>query len=82
VLLDVSKIFRGNFDLFYQLISKNGALYNATDVIDTFVFRALIQSSDTGMAAAAGLYQSVLCFVTIMVVNTAVRRINTDYALF
>lgn len=82
VLLDVSKIFRGNFDLFYQLIGKNGALYNATDVIDTFVFRALIQSSDTGMAAAAGLYQSVLCFVTIMVVNTAVRRINTDYALF
>lgn len=82
VLLDVSKIFRGNFDLFYQLIGKNGALYNATDVIDTFVFRALIQSSDTGMAAAAGLYQSVLCFVTIMVVNTVVRRINTDYALF
>ena len=82
VLLDVSKIFRGNFDLFYQLIGKNGALYNATDVIDTFVFRSLIQSSDVGMAAAAGLYQSVLCFATIILVNWIVRRVDSDYALF
>ncbi len=82
VLLDVSRIFRGNFDLFYQLIGKNGALYETTDVIDTFVFRSLMQSSDVGMAAASGLYQSVLCFVTIMIVNGIVRRVNNDYALF
>ena len=82
VLLDISRIFRGNFDLFYQLIGKNGALYETTDVIDTFVFRSLMQSSDVGMAAASGLYQSVLCFVTIMVVNGIVRRVNSDYALF
>ena len=82
VLLDVSKIFRGNFDLFYQLIGKNGGLFDATDVIDTFVFRSLIQSSDVGMAAAAGLYQSVLCFATILLVNWIVRRVQSDYALF
>ena len=82
VLLDVSKIFRGNLDLFYQLIGKNGALYDSTDVIDTFVFRSLLETSDIGMAAAAGFYQSILCFVTIMVVNGMIRKINSDYALF
>lgn len=68
VLLDVSKIFRGNLDLFYQLVGKNGALYDSTDVIDTFVFRSLLETSDIGMAASAGFYQSILCFVTIMLV--------------
>lgn len=82
VLLDISKIFRGNLDLFYQLIGKNGALYDSTDVIDTFVFRSLLETSDIGMAAAAGFYQSVLCFATIMAVNGIVRKVNSDYALF
>lgn len=82
VLLDISKIFRGNLDLFYQLIGQNGALYDATDVIDTFVFRSLLQTSDIGMAAAAGFYQSILCFVTIMIVNGLVKKANKDYALF
>jgi putative aldouronate transport system permease protein len=82
VLLDVSKIFRGNFDLFYQLIGTNGALYDSTDVIDTFVFRSLLKSSDIGMASASGFYQSVLCFILIIIVNKVVKKINSDYALF
>ena len=81
-LLDVGQIFRGDFGLFYQLVGSNGRLYNATDIIDTYVFRALLQSSDVGMAAAAGLYQSVLCFITIMLTNAAVKRVQSDYALF
>ena len=64
VLLAVGGIFRGNFDLFYNLIGTNGTLYDVTDVIDTFTFRALINNNDIGMAAASGFFQSVLCFVT------------------
>lgn len=82
ILLDVSKIFRGNLDLFYQLVGNNGRLFDTTDVIDTFVFRSLMQSSEVGMAAAAGLYQSVMCFATIMLVNMIVKKVNADYALF
>ena len=82
VLLGVGRIFRGNFEMFYQLIGNNGTLYNSTDVIDTFVFRSLINSQDFGMASSAGLYQSVLCFVILMVTNYAIKRINPDYALF
>jgi putative aldouronate transport system permease protein len=82
LLLAVGGIFRGNFDMFYNLVGNNGLLHNATDVIDTFTFRALITNNDFGMSAAAGLYQSILCFITILLVNKAVKTYDPDYSLF
>lgn len=82
LLLSIGGVFRGNFDMFYNMVGTNGLLYNYTDVIDTFTFRALISNSDFGMSAAVGLYQSVLCFVTILVSNRLVKRYDPDYALF
>ena len=82
LLLSIGGIFKGNFDMFYNLVGNNGLLYNATDVIDTLAFRALISSNNFGMAAAIGLYQSVLCFVTILVVNKLVGLYDKEYTLF
>lgn len=82
LLLQVGRILRGDFEMFYQIVGNNGQLYNMTDVIDTYVFRSLLQNSNIGMTAAAALYQSSLCFIIIMVVNTVVKRIDEDYALF
>ena len=82
VLLGVGRIMRGEFDMFYQLIGNNGNLMDATDIIDTLVFRSLVGSQDFGMASAAGLYQSVLCLVIILVVNYSVRRYDRAHALF
>lgn len=82
LLLSVGGIFKGNFDMFYNLVGTNGLLYNYTDVIDTMTFRALISSNDFGMSAAMGLYQSVLCFVTILIVNKLVGMYDKDYTLF
>ena len=44
-LLAVSNIFRGDFGLFYQLVGTNPLVYDATDIIDTYVFRSLMTSS-------------------------------------
>ncbi len=82
LLLNVGRILRGDFQMFYQIVGNNGQLFKATDVIDTFVFRSLLEGSDVGMTAAATLYQSVLCFVIIVVVNWAVKKKDSDYALF
>ncbi|MEK3884003.1 ABC transporter permease subunit [Paenibacillus sp. PL2-23] len=82
VLLAVGNIFRGDFGMFYNMVGNNGMLFSSTDVIDTFVFRSLIMSNDMGMSAAAGVFQSVLGFITIMAVNYAVRRYDRDRALF
>lgn len=81
-LLAVSGILRSDFGLFYQVPMNTGALIPTTNTIDTFVYRAMIQSGDIGMSTAAGFYQSVVCFVLILVANAAVRRINKRDALF
>jgi putative aldouronate transport system permease protein len=82
LLLGIGRILRGEFDMFYQLIGNNGLLLDATDIIDTLVFRSLLGTQDFGMAVAAGFYQSVLCFLVILVVNRVVKRFEASYALF
>ncbi len=82
VLLGIGNIFRGDFGLFYQTVKSSALLQPVTDVIDTYVFRLLITNSDIGVSAAAGLYQSVLCFVTITVCNNLAKKVNPDYALY
>lgn len=82
VLLAVGNIFRGDFGLFYQLVGNNGMLFQATDVIDTYVYRSLLINNEIGMSAAIGFYQSVLCFVTILLMNYLVRKTDKESALF
>ncbi|WP_207666395.1 ABC transporter permease [Eisenbergiella sp. OF01-20] len=82
VLLAIGNIFRGDFGLFYQTVKSSALLEPVTDVIDTYVFRLLISTGDIGVSAAAGLYQSVLCFITIMCANALVKKANPDYALY
>ena len=82
LLLNVGRILRGDFEMFYQIVGQNGQLFNATDVIDTYVFRSLLQNSNLGMSAAASLYQSILCFVIIIVVNRIVKKVDESNALF
>ncbi len=81
-LLAVGQIFRGDFGMFYQLIGNNGVLLETADILDLYVYRAMSSGTNLGMSAAAGLYQSVLCFATIMTVNFIVKKIQPDYTLF
>ncbi len=81
-LFAVSSIFRSDFGLFFNVTRNQAPLYPTTDVIDTFVYRALRQMNDLGMSAAAGVYQSVVGFVLVLLVNGIVRRIDPDRALF
>lgn len=81
-LLAIGRIFYADFGLFYQVTRDNGLLYPTTDVLDTYVYRALRVSGDVGMAAAAGLYQAVVGFILVVGANWVVRRIDGDKALF
>lgn len=82
VLLAIGNIFRGDFGLFYQTVKSSALLQPVTEVIDTYIFKLLMDTGDFGVSSAAGLYQSVLCFCTIMLCNSIVKWINPDYALY
>ncbi|MCL2060187.1 MAG: ABC transporter permease subunit [Oscillospiraceae bacterium] len=82
VLLAVGRIFYGDFGMIYGIVGDNGLLYETTDIIDTFAFRALRRSGDFGMAAAVTLYQSVMGFITILIFNRLIKAVDKDYVLF
>ena len=82
ILLSLGGILKGQFDLFYQVIGTNGMLYDATDIIDTYVYRSLAVGFDIGMGTAAGLYQSFFGFILVLSVNGIIKKFREDYALF
>lgn len=82
IILAMGNIFRGDFGLFYVVTKDSGRIYPVTDVIDTYIYRALTRLSNVGMATAAGFYQSVVGFALILTVNAVVNKIDPDSAMF
>ncbi len=82
LLLGLGGILKGNMDMFYQLVGNNPNLYNATDVIDTYVFRSMTKLKDYTVTTAAGLYQQVIGFVLVITVNLIVKKFDPDSAIF
>lgn len=81
-ILSIGNIFRADFGLFYQIPRNSGALYNVTSVLDTYIYNGLTSSGDIGMTTAAGLYQSLVGFILVIVTNLIVRRFDKESALF
>lgn len=81
-LMSVGRIFYSDFGLFYQVPMNSGPLMDVTNTIDTYVYRGLMQTQNIGMSSAAGLYQSVVGFILIMLANYVVKKSDPDSALF
>ena len=82
LIMSVGGIFKADFGLFYQLPKNSGPLYPVTNVLDTYIFRALKTSGEIGMSSAAALFQSTVGFILIMVANKIVSKVDNENALF
>ena len=86
-ILKIGNIFRADFGLFYTVTQDgaNGNLYETTNVIDTYIFRIFRGSSSGnsyGLTAAAGLLQSIVGMILVILTNKCARRIDNDLGLF
>lgn len=81
-IMKVGGIFRADFGLFYQLSRNVGALYETTDVIDTYIFRTMRVMGEMGLSSAAGLLQSVVGFVLVIATNAIVKKVSPENSLF
>jgi putative aldouronate transport system permease protein len=81
-LLQIGRIFYSDFGLFYQVTMNSGPLFPTTNVIDTYVYRTFLINGDIGLSSAAGLYQSLVGFILVLLSNLIVRKFSKANALF
>ncbi len=81
-IMSVGKIFNGDFGMIYALVGDNTGLFSTTDVVDTFVYRALRQMNNLGMSTATSLFQSVVGLILVFLSNAITKKIEPDAAIF
>lgn len=81
VILSIGRIFYSDFGLFFQVPMNSGMLFETTNVIDTYVYRALLLLGDIGMSSAAGLYQSMVGFILVLFSNYVIKKISPQNAI-
>ena len=81
-LFAIGGILKGNFGLFYNLVGNNSMLFNTTDIIETYVYRSMMNSFNFSQSSAVGLFQSVVGFFIVIGANAFVKHLDPDYALF
>lgn len=82
LLLSVGNIMRSDTGLFYQVTRNSGALYETTQVIDSYVLNAIFRNSNFGFVAATTLFQSVVGLLLMLFANGLVRKISPENSLF
>lgn len=81
-ILSVGNMFRGDFGLHYFVPNNSGLIYSTTDVVDTFVYRALRTLGDVSMAAAVSFFQSIVGLILVLTANTVIKKINEENSLW
>ncbi len=81
-IMSVGKIFNGDFGMIYAMVGSNSILYPTTDVIDTYLFRQLLENPSMGQTAAVGLVQSVLGLCFVLLCNKVANKWSPESALF
>ncbi|MGG1637668.1 sugar ABC transporter permease [Paenibacillus sp. FSL A5-0031] len=83
MLFSLGGILKGNFGLFFNLVGANNtALYPTTDIIETYVFRALMTNFNFSLGSAVSLYQSLFGFVVVLTANWLVKKASPENSLF
>jgi putative aldouronate transport system permease protein len=81
-ILSVGRIFSTDFGLFYQVPRNSGPLVDVTQTIDVYVYKALMGMNNIGFSSAAAFMQSIFGFITIMLANFVVKKIDEESGLF
>jgi len=83
LLMSLGNIMESDTGLFYRVTQNTGALYPTTQVLDSYVMNAIM---DTGgnfsTTAAVTFYQSIVGFALTIIVNMIVRKKSPEHALF
>lgn len=83
LLFSLGGILKGNFGLMYNMVgARNQVLFETTDIIETYVFRAMMSNFNFATASTVGFVQSIFGFLLVLGANGLVRRTEPEYSLF
>lgn len=74
-ILNLGGILNAGFDQIYNLY--NPVVYEAADIIDTYVFRKFEQT-DYSFGTAVGLFKSVVGLILVVITNWFVKKLTND----
>ena len=78
VLLNLGHILSTDFGLFYQVTRDSGSILSATETIDVYVYKALMDQSNYGFSAAASLLQNGIGCLLLLSANQLIRRLDSE----
>ncbi len=72
-ILNLGHVLNAGFDQIYNMY--NPMVYDAADIIDTYVLRRIVLM-DFGLATGAGLFKSVVGLLMVVLANSLARRLS------
>ena len=80
-ILNIGHVMGGDIGLFYQVPKKQGILFEWTDIINTYTYRALIDGA-LEKSAAVGIFQSIIGLILVIGTNMIVKKISPENSMF
>lgn len=80
-IMGAGSLVDGSFDLFYIIPRNSKILYDTTDILDTYVYRALVEGSYS-LGATTGFAKSVVGLLLVVTANWIVSKISPENAMF
>ena len=76
LILRIGSIMSANFEQLLILQGNDASLYDVSDVIDTWVYRAAFVQAQMSLATAVGLFKGVVGLVLILLANKIASRVG------
>lgn len=76
LLLRVGKIMNAGMEQIYVL--QNSLVYDVSEILDTYIYKASFQSGQYAIGAAAGLFKSVIGLVFVLTTNKIAKRFDQE----
>ncbi len=78
LLLNLGHILNTDFGLFYQVTRNSGSILSATETIDVYIYKALLEQANYGYSAAASLLQNAIGCFLLLASNYIIKRIDPE----
>jgi putative aldouronate transport system permease protein len=78
IIMSSANILRVDFNMVYYVTNNSAPLYSETDVIETYMFRALRTEGDYSIGTATGLLQAFVGLILTLIVNKLCKKLSNE----